>query len=37
MRKLVLLIAATGLGLAALVQPASAQDMTTTTFNGTTI
>ncbi len=33
----VLLIAATGLGLAALVQPASAQDMTTTTFNGTTI
>ena len=37
MRKSVLLIAATGLGLAALVQPASAQDMTTTTFNGTTI
>lgn len=37
MRKPVLLIAATGLGLAALVQPAKAQDMTTTTFNGTTI
>ncbi len=29
MHKPVLLIAATGLGLAALVQPASAQDMTT--------
>ena len=37
MRRPVLLIAAAGLGLAALVQPASAQDMTTTTFNGTTI
>src|SRR5262245_10705206 len=37
MRKFVLVIAATGLGLAELVQPASAQDMTTTTFNGTTI
>lgn len=36
MHKPVLLIAAT-LGLAALVQPASAQDMTTATFNGTTI
>jgi hypothetical protein len=33
----VALIAAAGLGLAALVQPAKAQDMTTTTFNGTTI
>jgi len=37
MPKRVLLIAAAGLGLAALVQPAHAQDMTTATFNGTTI
>ena len=37
MHKPVLLVAATGLGLAALVQPANAQDMTTATFNGTTI
>jgi hypothetical protein len=36
MHKLVLLIAAT-LGLAALVHPANAQDMTTATFNGTTV
>lgn len=37
MRKPVLLIAATGLGLAALAQPAAAQDMTTATVNGTTV
>jgi hypothetical protein len=37
MLKPVLLVAATSLGLAALVQPANAQDMTTATFNGTTI
>jgi hypothetical protein len=37
MPRLVLLIGAVGLGLAALLRPAAAQDMTTTTFNGTTI
>ncbi len=37
MPKRVLLIAATSLGLAALAQPVVAQDMTTTTFNGTTL
>lgn len=37
MLKPVLLIAATGLGLAALVQPANAEGMTTMTANGTTL
>ena len=37
MPRLVLLIGAVGLGLAALLRPAAAQDMTTATFNGTTI
>jgi hypothetical protein len=37
MFKRLLLIAATGFGLAAFVQPAVAQDMNTVTFNGTTL
>jgi hypothetical protein len=37
MPRLVLLIGAVGLALAALLRPAAAQDMTTATFNGTTI
>jgi hypothetical protein len=37
MPRLVLLIGAVGLGLAALLRPAAAQDMTTATFNGTTL
>jgi hypothetical protein len=37
MPRLVLLIGVVGLGLAALLRPAAAQDMTTATVNGTTI
>src|SRR5262245_21951851 len=37
MPRLVLLIGAVGLGLAALLRPAAAQDMTTATVSGTTI